>query len=109
MPVGVTAPYGEYLVNVTGCHDCHGAPNWQAAGAPSLGAVDAPNLTPGGELNVWTNTQFINTIRTGVAPGGHALNPAEMPWKSFTNYSDDELKAIYLYLHSVPALPTVKP
>ncbi len=108
VPVGVTAPYGEYLVNVTGCHDCHGA---QLAGGRSTkpGAVDAPNLTPGGELNVWTDAQFINTIRTGVTPGGHALNPAEMPWKSFTNYSDDELKAIYLYLHSLPALPTVKP
>ena len=108
VPIGVTAPYGEYLVNVTGCHDCHGA---QLAGGKSAkpGALDAPNLTPGGELRAWTDAQFLQTIRTGVTPSAHALNPAEMPWKSFNSYSDDELKAIFLYLQSLPALPTVKP
>ena len=37
------------------------------------------------------------------------LNPAEMPWKTFNNYSDDELKAIFLYLQSLPKLATVAP
>jgi mono/diheme cytochrome c family protein len=108
VPVGVTAQYGEYLVSVSGCHDCHGA---QLSGGKSSkpGAIDAPNLTPGGELRAWTDAQFVNTIRTGVAPSSHALNPTEMPWKSFTHYSDDELKAIFLYLQSLPELPTVKP
>jgi mono/diheme cytochrome c family protein len=109
VPEGVTAAYGEYLVSVTGCHDCHGA---QLAGGKSTkpGALDAPNLTPAGDLSAWTQAQFIATIRTGVTPNGHSLNPAEMPWKDFgTNYSDDELKAILLYLRSLPALPTVKP
>ena len=108
VPVGVTAPYGEYLVSVSGCHDCHGA---QLAGGKSTkpGAKNAPNLTPGGELSAWTDAQFINTIRTGVTPGGHALNPDEMPWKHFNNYSDDELKAVFLYLQSLPELATVIP
>jgi mono/diheme cytochrome c family protein len=108
VPVGVTAAYGKYLVSVSGCHDCHGP---QLAGGKSTkpGAIDAPNLTPGGELRAWSDAQFVNTIRTGVAPSGHALNPDEMPWKHFNNYSDDELKAIFLYLQSLPALPTVKP
>lgn len=108
VPIGVTAPYGEYLVSVTGCHDCHGA---QLAGGKSTkpGALDAPNLTPGGELSAWKLEDFIHAIRTGLTPTGHALNPDEMPWKHITNYSDDELKAIFLYLQSLPALPTVKP
>ena len=108
VPIGVTAPYGGYLVSVSGCHDCHGA---QLAGGKSAkpGAKNAPNLTPGGELSAWTDAQFVNTIRTGVTPGGHALNPAEMPWKHFNNYSDDELKAVFLYLQSLPTLPTVIP
>lgn len=107
-PEGVTAPYGAYLVSVTGCHDCHGA---QLAGGKSSkpGAIDAPNLTPGGELRAWTDADFIHTIRTGVTPGGHSLNPDEMPWKDFNNYSDDELNAIFMYLQSLPALPTIKP
>lgn len=108
VPIGVTAAYGEYLVSVTGCRDCHGA---QLAGGKSNkpGAIDAPNLTPGGDLKAWTNADFINTIRTGITPSGRVLNPVEMPWKQLTNYSDDELKAISLYFESLPTLPTVKP
>jgi mono/diheme cytochrome c family protein len=108
VPEGVTAPYGEYLVSVTGCHDCHG-PELAGGKSKKPGAKAAPNLTPGGEVSAWTDAQFINTIRTGTTPGGHALDPDEMPWKFFNNYSDDELKAIFLYLQSRPALPTVIP
>jgi mono/diheme cytochrome c family protein len=108
-PMGVTPQYGQYLVNVTGCRDCHGA---QLSGGKSSkpGAMDAPNLTPGGDLKTWTSADFIETIHTGVTPGGRVLNPDEMPWKDFAaNYSDDELNAIFLYLQSLQPLPTVKP
>jgi mono/diheme cytochrome c family protein len=108
VPVGVDAAYGEYLVSVTGCHDCHG-PALAGGKSTKPGAINAPNLTPGGELRAWTDAQFINTIRTGVAPSGHALNPDEMPWQHFNSYSDDELKAIFLYLQSLPNTATVVP
>jgi mono/diheme cytochrome c family protein len=109
IPIGVTSQYGQYLVNVTGCRDCHGAKlSGGTSGQP--GALDAPNLTPGGDLQTWTSDDFIKTIHTGVKPDGHVLNPDQMPWKDFNaNYSDDELKAIFLYLQSLQALPTVKP
>lgn len=109
VPIGVTAEYGGYLASVTGCHDCHGA---QLSGGKSgqPGAIDAPNLTPGGDLKTWTATDFIKTIHTGVTPSGRVLNPDQMPWKDFgPNYSDDELTAIFMYLQSLQALPTVKP
>lgn len=106
-PQGVTAGYGEYLVNVSGCHDCHGV---QLAGGKSQkpGAIDAPNLTPGGELKTWTAADFLNTIRTGVTLSGHPLNPDEMPWQHFKNYTDDELNAIFLYLQTLQPLATIK-
>ena len=108
VPMGVTAQYGQYLVSVSGCQDCHGA--YLAGGKSSKpGALDAPNLTPAGDLGGWNDTNFISAIHTGVTPTGHALNPSEMPWKGFSNYSDDELKAIFLYLKTIPALPTIKP
>jgi mono/diheme cytochrome c family protein len=108
IPVGVTARYGEYLVNVTGCGDCHGA---QLAGGKSAGpgAMDAPNLTPGGDLRTWGKAEFIDAVRTGVAPSGHKLNPDEMPWKYIGKYTDDELAALFLYLQSLQPLPTIKP
>jgi len=108
VPVRVTADYGNYLISFTGCRSCHGA---QLAGGKSgkPGALAAPNLTPGGELSGWTTADFIQTIRTGVTPGGHHLNPEEMPWNYVRNYSDDELTAIFMYLQSLPQLATVKP
>jgi mono/diheme cytochrome c family protein len=108
IPVGVTAQYGEYLVNVTGCHDCHGA---QLAGGKSIkpGSKDAPNLTPSGDLKTWSKAEFINTVQSGVTPIGRKLNPDEMPWKTIGKYTSDELTAIFLYLQSLPPLPTIKP
>jgi mono/diheme cytochrome c family protein len=102
---GVTAEYGEYLVNINGCRACHGAP--LAGGKPSdPNSPLAPNLTPGGELIAWTDADFIQTLRTGVAFSGHPLNPKFMPWPYKGRMTDDELKAIFLYLRSLPKLPT---
>ena len=62
-----------------------------------------PNLTTGGEVAFWSEEEFIATMRTGVTPGGHQLNEY-MPWKYFGQMTDDELKAVWLYLQSLPAL-----
>lgn len=97
---------GKYLADISGCTGCHGAglSGGQIPGAPP----DYPkssNLTPSGNLGKWSEAQFIATIRSGKTPEGKTLVD-EMPWKNYRNMSDDELKAIYLYLKSVPAKPT---
>jgi mono/diheme cytochrome c family protein len=101
--MGATAEYGRYLVRVGGCADCHGP---SLAGGPMLGAPPdlppAANITPGGEISAWSEADFIKTMRTGMNPAGLRLNPF-MPWKYIGRLSDDELKAIYLYLKTVPA------
>ena len=48
--------------------------------------------------------RIIQTMRTGVNPHGHNLNPEYMPWESFGKFEDEELQALYLYLQSLPAL-----
>jgi mono/diheme cytochrome c family protein len=102
----VSAQYGEYLVNINDCQTCHGQ---NLAGGkhpdPSIKAR-VPNITPGGEPGFWTQTQFMNTIREGKAPSGHQLDPKLMPWKTYRNLSDEELQAIWLYIQSLPKLPT---
>ncbi len=51
----------------------------------------------------WSEGEFLKTIRTGVDPTGHELNPANMPWKLYSSmYSDQELADIYQYLHALP-------
>jgi len=101
---GVSADYGSYLVSTNDCRECHGQ---EMAGAeypdPTIYLI-TPNLTPGGEVGFWTEEGFINTIRTGVNPGGHQLSE-HMPWETYKLFKDDELKAIYMYLQSLPKLP----
>ena len=102
---GVTVEYGKYLART--CALCHG-PDFngqtvQIDGPPVL----TPNLTPGGELRFWSEEDFIATLRTGVTPGGKQLR-SEMPWKYLGQMTDDELKAVWMYLQSLPALPQGK-
>lgn len=101
---GVSVAYGEYLVNINDCRVCHG-PNLNGGPYPDPTITKiSPNLTPGGELGFWTEAEFINTIRTGKTPSGHELNPDLMPWKDYRKFYDDELKAAWLYLQSLPKL-----
>jgi mono/diheme cytochrome c family protein len=100
-PAGVTADYGEYLVSIAACGDCHGA---DLAGRPpetaENGPPAGPNLTMSGGLNSWSETQFLSAMRTGQTPD-RQLNP-EMPWPYYARMTDEELKAIWLYLQRVP-------
>jgi mono/diheme cytochrome c family protein len=102
---GITPAYGEYLVTVNGCRDCHG--KQLAGGKPGNPSSPlSPNLTPGGELRAWSEADFIKTLRTGVTPSGTQLPNEFMPWKYKGQMSDNELKAIWAYLQSLPSLPT---
>jgi hypothetical protein len=51
-------------------------------------------------VKLWTDAQFISTLRTGIDPAQHQLSEA-MPWRQFGLGSDDDLKAIYQYLSSL--------
>ena len=95
---GITKEYGGYLTRV--CTQCHGE-NFNGQKLEREGLV--PNLTPGGEVAYWSEEQFMRTLRTGVTPGGHQLNDF-MPWKYFGQMTDDELRAVWLYLQSLSAL-----
>ena len=103
--IGVTAEYGKYMVDTNDCRLCHGTDlNGGPFPDPTKTKI-SPNLTPGGELAFWSEDEFVNTIRTGTTPSGHELDPEFMPWKEYGKFYDDELKAIWLYLQSVPSLP----
>jgi len=99
----VSVEYGNYLISTNDCRDCHGQ---DLAGSefpdPTIYLI-TPNLTPGGEVGFWSEEDFINTIRTGVTPSDYHLNE-HMPWETYRLFSDDELKAIYVYLQSLPKL-----
>ena len=96
---GVTVEYGMYLART--CTLCHGS---ELNGQTIFDGSVALNLTPGGEMQGWSEEDFIATMRTGVTPNGHQLKDV-MPWKYFGQMTDDELKAVWMYLQALPALP----
>jgi mono/diheme cytochrome c family protein len=98
---GMNLAYGEYLVKSFGCTTCHGK-DLSGGRDPNPAAPPAPDLTPGGDLGKWTDLNFINTIRSGTNPNQHTLTEF-MPWKDLAYMTDDELKAVWLYLQSLPA------
>jgi hypothetical protein len=92
------------MVNINDCRVCHGQDlNGGPFPDPTITKI-SPNLTPGGELAFWTEEDFINALRTGVTPSGHELDPKFMAWNFYRNFYDYELKAIWLYLQSLPKL-----
>jgi mono/diheme cytochrome c family protein len=100
---GITPEYGEYLT--FSCKVCHGL---SMAGGPIPGFPSswppALNLTfgTGSSLPAWTEAGFINTIRTGVTPDGRELRREYMPWRSYKFMDDEEIKAVWVYLQSLP-------
>ena len=109
VPAGITVEYGSYLVDTHACHVCHGQTMNGYKFPDPTQKIITPNLTPSGDLSTWTEADFINTIRTGVTPHGHDLDPDLMPWKEFRNLTDDELKAIWMYLQSLPPMDQYVP
>ncbi|UJR87345.1 MULTISPECIES: diheme cytochrome c-553 [Sandaracinus] len=84
---------------------------WMAMASDTMTAWSGPwgmtftaNLTPDEEtgLGRWNEETFIATIRNGRHMGvGRPLLPP-MPFQLIANYSDDDLRAIFAYLQSIP-------
>lgn len=70
------------------------------------GVSFAMNLTPDKEtgLGSWTEEMFIKALRTGKHQGtGRAILPP-MPWYWYQYMTDDDLKAVFAYLQSLPPI-----
>ena len=91
---------------------------WQGVFAGSMTAWAGPwgvsfttNLTPDGEtgLGRWTPQIFVHAIRTGRHMGkGRPILPP-MPWFNFMNAKEEDLKAIFAYLKSLPPIKNQVP
>ena len=61
----------------------------------------AANLTPAGNLEDWSEDDFFTAFRTGVKLNGQRFNEA-MPVVAGGQMTDDELKALWLFMQTIP-------
>lgn len=102
-----TAEYGKYLAKF--CIACHGK---DFSGGIQVGPPNWPvtaNITPDPEHGIgnWSEEDFFRAIREGNRPDGPDMHPEAMP-RSIGKMTDDELKAIWLYLQTVPPVASPK-
>lgn len=121
---------GSYIVNTTGCNDCHTwgpTGNWAPGGNPFIGQpaqINTPYYLSGGRvfsppgvvsLNLTpdangfpaglTLAEFISVFRTGRDPDNPAHILQVMPWPLLGLKTDHDLRAMYEYLRAIPSLP----
>jgi mono/diheme cytochrome c family protein len=102
---------GAYLVNAAACADCHTAetngqplPGMDFGGGRLMegawGRVASANITQDASgIPYYNEDQFVTTLRTGYM-GARRLNQI-MPWATFRNMTDSDLKAIFAYLKTL--------
>ena len=101
VPPGVLSMTGWVAMNNLGL----------TAWAGPWGVSFSRNLTPDQAtgLGSWTEEMFLNTIRRGKHQGeGRDLLPP-MPWQMYSQGTDEDLKAIFAYLQSLPPIDNAVP
>lgn len=100
---GPTAEWGKVVAGT--CSGCHGqgfSGGKIPGGDPSW--PEARNISPDQATGIgsWTFEQFEQAMRHGKRPDGTELNKA-MPWKMYAGMTDDDVKAVWEYLRTIPA------
>lgn len=104
---GVTVEYGKHMARTGGCIGCHG-PNYSGGPIPG-GPPDWPlarNITPDPTtgLGKWTEADFFRALREGKRPNGDTISTI-MPWRYTAQLKDDEIRALWMYLRTIPPKP----
>jgi mono/diheme cytochrome c family protein len=106
---------GEVLAAEGHCAACHTEPGGQPfAGGYGLhtpfGIIYGDNITPDPKTGIgdWSLEAFTRAMREGVTRDGSHLFPA-FPYYAFTKLTDDDIKALYAYLMTRPAISSTPP
>ena len=70
------------------------------------GVSFAANLTPDENtgLGIWTEEMFIGALRTGKHMGQSRPIAPPMPWPAYGQMTDEDLKAVFAYLRTIPPI-----
>ena len=91
---------------------------WMAQTSGDLTAWSGPwgisyaaNLTPDEETGTgaWDEAMFVSAIRSGQHLGGGRPILPPMPWENYRGMTDEDLKAVFAYLKSLPPIKNQVP
>lgn len=101
---------GAYMTEIAACADCHTPTDERGQPIPGLGfaggasfdgKVAAANITPDASgISYYDEALFLAVIHTGYVKA-RELKP-NMPYWVYRNLSDDDLKAIFAHLRTLP-------
>jgi mono/diheme cytochrome c family protein len=103
---------GEYIFKASGCVGCHTRAKPKGkflAGGRRMetpfGAFYTPNITPDRRHGIgdWAFADFATAMREGKTRDGSVYYPS-FPYSSYTNMSDGDLRDLWSYLRTVPAI-----
>jgi hypothetical protein len=107
--------YGNYLTRLGACRDCHTPTDAQHQPMAALefsggfvltgpyGQVASRNLTtaPSG-IPYYNADLFVDVMRTGMVKARKVHDA--MPWRAFGGQTDEDLRAMFAFLQTVPAV-----
>ncbi len=111
--------YGEYLVTIASCGDCHtpmnkdGSPDFSKAFSGGfvfntpMFKVAVANITPDSATGIgaWSEDVFVEKFRSNAADAfvnqDHGKQNTMMPWAMYGKMKEGDLRAIYAYLRTV--------
>ncbi|NUU64927.1 cytochrome c [Enterobacteriaceae bacterium BIT-l23] len=106
---------GQQLYQAGDCAVCHTRPGGKRdAGGLALnspmGAIYSTNITPDPQYGIggWSFEAFRRAMREGIDREGNHLYPA-FPYTAYTHVSDGDLKALYAWLMTRPAVHEAAP
>ena len=117
---------GRYLADgLLDCYSCHSAdfktnnyfepsksPGYYGGGNMLLDAsarqVYSANVTPDKETGIgsWTEAQFLRAVKGAFRPDG---TPVLYPMQPYVEMTDEEARAVFAYLKTVPAIRKTRP
>jgi mono/diheme cytochrome c family protein len=98
---------GRYLFTISSCAFCHSGDgrggnkvNWRG-----IGTVWSGNLTPHASgLGAWSDEDIARVLRSGVRRDGRQIHWQAMPWDSYSNYREEDLRSLIAYVRGMPSL-----
>jgi mono/diheme cytochrome c family protein len=100
---------GQYIYTIAPCALCHGANgsggelkvSWRP-----MGTLWVRNITPDLETGIgkWSDAEIARAVRAGVSQDGYALHWQGMPWDHFSNWEEEDIRAVIAYLRVLPPI-----